>query len=158
MTDTLNRMPGSEIEADIRAALDRELCPQQPGDAALLARVKDRVMAAVSQQGGALHRTVRAEAGQWERIGEGVERKFLWESGDALSCLMRLAPGAMVAGHMHAIDEECVVLEGSLRIGSELVLRTGDFHVGVKGVAHADASTETGALVYLRGARPETVG
>ena len=124
MTDSLKRMPGTAIEADLRAALDRELCPPQPGDAALLARVKDRVMAAVTQQSGNLHRTVRADSGGWERVGEGVERKFLWQSGDALSCLMRLAPGAVVAGHMHAMDEECVVLEGSLRIGSDTLSTT----------------------------------
>lgn len=157
MTDIQKHPPADRLEADIRAALDRELCAEQPGDAELLARVKDKVMAAVAQSAGELHRTVRADAGGWEPVAQGVERKFLWQSGDALSCLMRLAPGAVVAGHMHAIDEECVVLEGSLRIGTDLLLRAGDFHVGVKGVPHADASTETGALVYLRGARPEHV-
>lgn len=46
-----------------------------------------------------------------------------------------------------------MVLEGSLRIGDDLVLHAGDFHVGRQGSMHAAASTETGALVYLRGAR-----
>lgn len=157
MSDNTNPLASAALAADIRQSLDEALCPQQPGDAALLARVRDRVMTAVAQKSSALHRTVRAEAGVWQPVAAGVERKLLWESGDAFSCLMRLAPGAVVAGHMHPIDEECVVLEGSLRIGADLLLQAGDFHVGVKGVAHGDTSTETGAVVYLRSARPEHV-
>ena len=142
-----------ELEMDVRQALDAALCPQGSGDSALLARVKARVLTAVTGKTGALHGTVRAEAGAWEPVSPGVERKLLWESGDSLSCMLRLAPGAVVAAHGHLLDEECVVLEGSLRIGSDLVLHVGDFHVGVHGVAHAETSSETGAMVYLRGAR-----
>ena len=133
---------------------------QQPGDAAVVARVKTRVMEAVTQKSSLLHRTVRADGGVWEPVGPGLERKVLWESGDALSFLMKLAPGAVASGHSHLIDEECVVLEGTLRIGPDLLLRAGDFHVGVAGVDHQDGSTDTGALLYVRGARPraETVG
>lgn len=119
----------------------------------MLARVKMRVMGAVRYKSQALHRTVRSEAGLWEQLAPGVERKRLWESGDAMSCLLRLAPGASVGSHGHAIDEECVVLEGSLNIGADLVLRPGDFHVGVKGVPHEEAHTETGALVFLRSSK-----
>lgn len=124
------------------------------GDAELIARVRKRVLAAVSRKSSALHCTIRAEDGLWEPISTGIERKVLWESDDALSCLLRLAPGAVATGHAHLIDEECVVLEGTLRIGPDLLLRVGDFHVGVAGVAHEEATTETGAVVYLRGAKP----
>ena len=142
-----------ELETDVREELDAALCPQRPGDSALLDRVKGRVMTAVSGKTGALHGTVRAQAGVWEQVAPGVERKLLWESGDTVSCMLRLAPGAVVAAHGHLLDEECVVLEGSVRIGSDLVLRVGDFHVGVHGVAHDQTSSDTGAVVYLRGAR-----
>jgi hypothetical protein len=152
MTDRPWTSPDTTMEADIRLSLDGALCPQRAGDAALLERVKGRVLAAVTGKSGELHGTVRAQEGTWERLAPGVERKLLWQSADAFSCLMRLAPGASVAGHAHPIDEECVVLEGTLRIDG-LVLHAGDFHVGVKGVAHASASTDTGVLVYLRGAR-----
>lgn len=143
------------LQSDTRQSLDQALGGGLSGDAMLIARVRERVMSAVAQKSSLLHRTVRADAGVWETIGPGLKRKLLWESGDALSCLMRLAPGAVVAGHSHLIDEECVVLEGTLRIGADLLLHAGDFHVGVKGVAHAEASTETGVVVYLRSAQPE---
>lgn len=148
-----NLPASANLEADIRNCLDEALCPPREHDDELVERVRERVMTAVATRSSALHRTVRAGAGHWETVGLGVERKLLWESGDSVSCLMRLAPGAVVAGHAHPLDEECVVLEGSLRIGRDLVLRPGDFHVGVKGVDHAVAATETGALVYLRGAK-----
>jgi quercetin dioxygenase-like cupin family protein len=141
------------LEVDIRNRLDEALCPPRAGDDELLDRVRERVMTAVASKTVALHRTIRAEAGVWETVATGVERKLLWETADAVSCLMRLAPGAVVAGHPHRLDEECVVLEGSLRIGRDLMLRPGDFHVGVKGVDHDVACTDTGALVYLRGAK-----
>lgn len=66
--------------------------------------------------------------------------------------MLRLAPGAVVRGHLHPADEECVVLEGSLRIGSDLVLGQGDYHVAASGSVHEDVTTETGALLYIRGA------
>jgi anti-sigma factor ChrR (cupin superfamily) len=98
------------------------------------------------------YRTVRAGEGEWQTLAPGLERKMLWNSGDAQSCLMRLAPGATVCGHLHFADEECIVLEGSVRIGADLVLRAGDFHGGRRGSEHAETSSETGALIYLRSA------
>ena len=148
------------IASDVRQVLDAALCPQGAGDADLLARVKERVLSAVVQKTSVLHSTVRAGAGVWEPVSAGLERKLLWETADAISCLMRLAPGAVVAGHTHLMDEECVVLEGSLRIGSDLTLNVGDFHVGVRGVAHEPSSSDKGAVVFLRCAKPrlELVG
>lgn len=141
------------LQTDVLEALDAAICPQRSGDPALLARVKARVLTAVAGKTGALHGTVRAQAGVWEPMAPGVERKLLWESGDTVSCMLRLAPGAVVAAHGHLLDEECVVLEGSLRIGSDLVLQVGDFHIGVQGVAHDETRSDTGAVVYLRGSR-----
>ena len=119
-------------------------------DDAIIARVRARVMDAVARQAGALHRTVRAEAGDWEPVAPGVERKLLWERGGATSCMVRLAPGASFPAHGHPIDEEAVILEGSLRIGAELLLRPGDFHVGMSGIEHEAVSTEEGCLCFLR--------
>ncbi len=145
--------PSSKLQVDVRQSLDDALCPERPGDEALLARVKQCVIVAVAKKSEALHGTVRAGVGVWEPVAPGIERKLLWESLDTVSCMLRLAPGATVAAHGHLLDEECVVLEGSVRIGRDLVLRTGDFHVGVQGVAHGEASSDTGAVVYLRGAK-----
>ncbi len=130
--------------------------PSNPEDDALLARVRDRVMREVSAQSqSVLHTTVRADAVPWQPVAPGVERKVLFETDTTLSSLLRLAAGTTVPGHLHPIHEECLVLEGTLKIGQDLVLHPGDFHVGLQGVAHADASTDTGAVVFLREGKPQ---
>lgn len=136
MSDTENlKQREQPLEDDIRHRLDQALAAPRPGDGELLARIRQRVLQAIAGTDKPLHQTVRAAGGQWETVGPGLERKLLWESADAISCLMRLAPGAVAAGHAHLMDEECVVLEGTLRIGRDLLLHAGDFHVGVAGLA-----------------------
>ena len=144
---------GTRIDAGLLRSLDDLICPPQAGDAGLLARVRQRVMGALRAKSQVLHPTIRSDAGVWQPVSRGVERKLLWDAGDAMSCLLRLAPGASVESHRHAIDEECIVLEGSLRIGDELVLNAGDFHVGLRGVPHEQAHSESGALLFVRGAK-----
>jgi hypothetical protein len=150
MKATSDKLPQQALESDIRQSLDQALQAHRAGDSELLARVKSRVIGAVERKTGLLHRTVRAEAGVWEPVAPGVQRKLLWERGDASSCLVRLAPGASFPPHGHPIDEECVILEGALRIGADLLLRVGDFHVGLNGVEHEAVSTDEGCLCFLR--------
>ena len=126
---------------------------KRAGDEAMIARVRAVVMDAVTKQTGALHHTVRAGDGEWRQLAPGVHRKLLWERGVAASCLLRLDPGTTFPSHAHPIDEECLMLEGSLQIGSDLVLRQGDFHVGLSGVEHETVSTADGCLCFLRTAR-----
>ncbi|RYG10146.1 MAG: cupin domain-containing protein [Burkholderiales bacterium] len=56
-----------------------------------------------------------------------------------------------IPSHRHSRDEECVVLQGALRIGSQLVVAAGGYHVARAGVLHAPITTEEGALIFLRG-------
>ncbi|MCG2594611.1 cupin domain-containing protein [Ramlibacter sp. XY19] len=118
-------------------------------DAALLARVRARVLATIRTH-AAPKETVRAGQGGWEVLSPGVERKLLARDGDSECALVRLAPGASVAAHLHAMGEECLVLEGSFTIAPDLVLCAGDFHVARKGSAHGAVHSEAGALLYLR--------
>lgn len=120
-------------------------------DDALIERVRRRVMEAIAEDPRPF-RTVRTGPEGWQTVAPGIERKLLWAADGAQSCLLRLAPGARVEGHLHRADEECVVLEGSVRIGSDLVLHAGDFHVGLRGTTHPVTTSDTGAVVYLRGA------
>ena len=150
MKPPTDKLPTRSLEADIRSSLEQALEAQSAGDVELLKRVRGCVMGAIEQKSGLLHRTVRAGAGEWQTVAPGVERKLLWERADACSNLVRLAPGTSLPPHDHPLDEECVVLEGSLRIGQNLLLRVGDFHVGVQGVAHEGVSTDDGCLCFLR--------
>lgn len=139
------------LDPDIRDGMDNRLGSVVPGEAQLLARVKARVMRAVQAEAAA-GITLRAEAGSWRKIAPGIEQKVLWGSPREGSFLLRCAPGAALGPHAHRIDEECLVLEGTLRIGEDLLLGPGDFHVGRAGSRHPRTHTETGALLYLRGA------
>lgn len=138
------------LDAGLREAIALGLQAQLEGDVALLARVRGRVFAAIAERSALPHLTVRAGSGDWETLAPGFERKVLWRSGQACSSMIRLQPGTSFPPHEHPIDEECVVLEGSLRIGPDLLLRPGDFHVGLQGVRHGTVSTVTGALCFLR--------
>ncbi len=151
------------LDADVAAALQANATPADeippPG---LIDRVRSRVMQRIAAQATPLHFTVHASADGWHPFASGITRKVLHDGGDIMSYLLRLAPGAVLPAHRHPMDEECVVLEGVLRINAgqsesyvqELVLHPGSFHLGKKDVPHADITTDTGALIYLRGARP----
>ena len=118
--------------------------------ASTIARVRTRVLDEIKQQAPAPHCTVRAAVGEWLPLAPGVERKLLWEREGATSCMVRLAAGAAFPSHNHPIDEETVILEGSLWIGSSLLLRAGDFHVGRSGMQHDEVRTDEGCVCFLR--------
>ena len=96
-----------------------------------------------------------ADGGQWQPFATGVQIKVLHEAGGVMSYLLRLAPGASIAPHRHPIDEECVVLEGTVRIGDDLVVEAGGFHLARQGLLHAPIHAPQGATLFLRGAAPE---
>jgi len=97
--------------------------------------------------------TVRAAQRAWEPFLPGIERKTIHE--DAASGLkffmLRLAPGATIPAHGHAMDEECVVVSGEVEVGG-LTLGAGDFHLAPKGVPHEPITAPSGAVLFIRGA------
>ena len=98
--------------------------------------------------------TVRADAGEWKPYIPGVAKKLLYvdEKAGTESYLLRLDPGARLPSHSHAIAEECIVLSGSLEVGS-MRISAGDFHVALAGYKHPVVRSEAGAVVYLRSER-----
>lgn len=101
------------------------------------------------------HLTVQAHQGCWRPLLDGVQIKVLFEADGVLSYLLKLAPGACLPPHRHAIDEECLVLEGTLRVGSHTEVQAGGFHLAHRGALHPTVSTATGATIFLRGAVPQ---
>jgi anti-sigma factor ChrR (cupin superfamily) len=77
--------------------------------------------------------------------------KSLWREDDAESMLLRLQPGARIAGHPHALDEECLMLEGEAFFGDTL-LRAGEYQLAPAGTRHGDLVSDVGALLYVHGA------
>lgn len=89
----------------------------------------------------------------WIELLPKAHAKLLYTDGEAESYMIRLEPGAWAPAHDHPADEECLVLEGTLWQG-EIFLQAGDFHVARPGDRHGDLRTDTGALVFIRYAKP----
>lgn len=147
MTDERKR--DAPLPDDLAARLASALEPVTAPPPALRARLLER--ARRTPPNGPL--TVRAAEGDWQPFLPKVQLKRLLQEGDTLTYLLRLEPGAIIVPHEHPQDEECIVLEGEARIG-DLVLRAGDYHVAPQGVPHDAVRSESGALLFLRGARP----
>jgi quercetin dioxygenase-like cupin family protein len=140
------------IDADLLEALaaNQAIEPIQP---AVAARIKHRVLERIARAETS-HKTLHAADDTWQRFIHGVDIKVLHEADGIMSYLLRLAPGAVLAPHRHPADEECVVLDGSVRIGDDLVVRAGGFHLAHKNTLHAVITSEQGATIFLRGASP----
>jgi ChrR Cupin-like domain len=129
----------------------RDVGPIEPVDNAVM---KSRLLARVREARESGHTTtIHAGEEGWERFGPRVKIKVLRREADTMSYLLKLDPGAMVVPHRHRIDEECVVLEGEVIISGERV-RAGAYHLAPHGVDHVPIRTETGAVLFLRGAPP----
>jgi len=100
------------------------------------------------------HLTVPPGAAGWQPFVDGVQIKVLHEREGILSYLLRLSPGARLEAHRHPVDEECVVLDGVLKVGSRVEVGPGGYHLARAGSLHAGISTDTGATIFLRGAEP----
>lgn len=80
--------------------------------------------------------------------GVSIRLLHLDHARKQFSCLLRLAPGARIEPHDHEVAEECVVLEGSIRVGDRLI-EAGDYQRVEAGTRHLPQWTESGALVFL---------
>lgn len=100
------------------------------------------------------HLTVPASSSGWQPYGDGVQIKVLHEAEGILSYLLKFAPGARIDAHRHPVDEECLVLEGVLKVGSQTEVGPGGYHLARSGTLHAGITTDTGATIFLRGAEP----
>jgi quercetin dioxygenase-like cupin family protein len=123
-------------------------------DSDLAARLRHKLMARIAQEATPRHLTVQASQDTWKQFLPGIERKVLHAGDGLMTYLLRLAPGAVLPAHRHPVDEECIVLSGVLRIGTELELPAGAFHLGRKNLPHAAITTDLGAVIYLHGAAP----
>ena len=118
--------------------------------------MKSRLMTRVRDlERGAATNTVRPETGEWEKFSPRIKMKVLRREADgsSMSYLLKLEPGAFLVPHKHHIDEECVVLEGMVSIGEELV-GPGTYHLAPRGMIHAPIRSEHGAILFIRGKEP----
>lgn len=149
----MNAALPDDIAALLHDALARDLPSPAPGASAEDASLKRRVLRAIAAEATPRHVTVPADGGDWHSFGPGLHWKRLHEADGVMSYLVRLAAGASLPPHRHPIDEECVVLEGEVQIGT-LRLGPGGFHLGHRDLPHDRLRSDGGALIFLRGAVP----
>lgn len=174
MSDSGKRAPptsepsGPALPDDMRDVLAQGVAPAYPtptAAAAMKRRLLDRVAAdrdqdtavtamPVMQPDAQGWYTVRADEGEWRPFLPKVQIKVLRREEDILTYLLKLEPGAALVPHEHPVDEECLVVEGEARIG-DLLVRAGDYHLAPRGKPHGMIRSETGAVLFLRGAVPK---
>lgn len=139
-TDALKHPAIEAISENVSAA------PPMPEERK--ARTRQRLMQSIGVE--PLH-IVRKDEGQWEQLQEGVLIKRLYQDPDsqAVTSIWRLEPGIRVESHFHDMDEECLVLEGELHVGKE-ILQPGDYLLGEKGTGHPEVRAPIGALLLIR--------
>jgi quercetin dioxygenase-like cupin family protein len=145
----------NEYDSGWMESLARNLAPIEPLPARKAA-MRDRILKSIAAEPGVStqsHLTVHLSNEGWVDVMPLIKVKTLFKSDDGKGVLFRFQPGARLPAHEHGTDEECVVLEGELHIGSEIV-RSGDFHLARRGLPHGDLTSPSGALFYIRtGAR-----
>jgi anti-sigma factor ChrR (cupin superfamily) len=127
------------------AGLIPELGPSEASRKRMLASIQQQIVTPSM-------RVVRRAEGQWHDIFPGVSIKVLQQNHDeqTQTTLWRLQAGAIVPRHQHSLDEECLVLEGSiLHAGIEYF--SGDYLLSPKGMPHDEFSAPNGALFLIRG-------
>ncbi len=148
-----NRPPDDErVTPEAEQALFDALKPA-PMPAARAAALRLRLLSRIGAGGAPQLDTIHATDGKWRPFLPKVAIKVLRRAAGIQTYLLRLEPGAVLLPHRHPDDEECIVLEGSVRIG-EIVACKGDYHLAPKGVEHGAIVSERGALLFLRGAIP----
>jgi anti-sigma factor ChrR (cupin superfamily) len=94
---------------------------------------------------------MRQSQQRWRKTPyEGVEYKILYVDAATknVTSLLKLQPGAAYPAHRHAAVEQCLVLEGTVRIG-QIILEAGDFEYANTGTAHAVVESDNGCVLML---------
>src|SRR5262245_5901989 len=94
---------------------------------------------------------VRGNDGAWEETGVSgvrVRRLLVDRSRNQFTALVRMAAGTSYPRHVHNGPEECLVLEGDIRMG-DAVLHAGDYQYAPPDTLHGVQSTEKGCLLLI---------
>jgi anti-sigma factor ChrR (cupin superfamily) len=89
---------------------------------------------------------LRSNEGDWVPSPDpGVSYRFLH---GRKTVLVRMDPGSSCSSHMHAFNENCLVLEGTVEDG-DMKLSAGDFLYMPAGTSHTPSYSETGCLLLI---------
>ncbi|MCB1714137.1 MAG: cupin domain-containing protein [Candidatus Competibacteraceae bacterium] len=113
--------------------------------------MRERLLSRIATEAPPGTRTVRSEQLTWHPVSERIEIKILHRdpARNEQTALLRCQAGAVLSSHSHTKQEECLVLEGEIRIGQHII-RQGDLHIAEPGCQHPELVSEQGALLLLR--------
>lgn len=94
---------------------------------------------------------VQASQRRWAANAPGVQVLPLWGSREITSMLVRFAPGSGVPDHRHAVNEDCLMLEGEMFLG-DILLRAGDYQLAPAGGGHFGEMSDVGGTFFFHGA------
>lgn len=152
--DNINVSDENQYE-DVLSASEIQLMSENiqssPLEASAINILKERVMnrvIAVCPTGGQSSYAAKLD---WIKVTDHLDVKVLTQdlANKIQTAYWRLKPGAIVPGHYHHNDEDCLVIEGDIRFGDHHLF-SGDFHSMKKGSTHPDMTTTHGALLYLK--------
>lgn len=146
------RSSNDVLDADLLNAFSEAIKPRQLDNerkTALHARILSRIRNPSPPPEGTL--TIRAHEGKWFCAAPLVEIKVLYRdtAQNVQTTLWRVQPGAVVPSHFHTQVEECLVLEGEIKVGDHYVGQ-GDMHIALPGHTHPHLESPNGALLLLR--------
>lgn len=142
----IEAVPQAEVPPSLRATLLARIAAEPVGTASPLLR---HVEAEGDDNAGLVIR--RGTDADWEQTDvPGVSMRILFVDHDRgfYTAMVRMAPGASYPSHVHGGPEECLVLEGRLRVGSD-VLDAGDYQRAASGSRHPEQRTDQGCLLLI---------
>lgn len=110
--------------------------------------LRARVLEAAASQPAGQMAVIRAHEGEWIQLSPGVQRRDLTLTPGGRVFLIRVAAGAAVARHSHALAEHCYVLEGDAWVADEH-LGAGDHHIAGPGSVHDGLRSDRGCLLLI---------
>ncbi|WP_170113259.1 cupin domain-containing protein [Ahniella affigens] len=136
--DVLERLPNPALDPARKAALGARLTER------LAASNRATVLPGIA--------AIRADEGDWHRIGEGVRIKPLRANlaDGTQTSLWRIDAGARVPKHAHHHEEECLVVSGQI-VMAGVRYQTGDFVLAGDGSEHPEFLAETDTTLLIRG-------
>lgn len=148
-------LASEEVRAfqETAARLALALPPVRPSPA-VREKLLARIQPASSEPMPGIHVLRASEEGWRQTAFPGVSYKQLYvdKATDMATSLLRIGPGATYPGHRHAEVEQCLVLEGDLRIG-ELVLHAGDYERAQAATTHPLIESRQGCLLLIIASR-----